>query len=602
MRDPEEPEKEPSAHSGVESAWTDTEQEDLDGEGTKKTASPDRNGFLARLTTRGTKGSGGSSPWRGASTRFEPGPLGLLGMMLAAMSVTLLLLQGGTGGFGGDGEEAEETPDTIPGPPGEELRIMPVGGSLTQGSSGDHTWRYHLWSHLDALDVEFDFVGPHDDVYSLEDEDFGDHSYADPDFDPEHAARWGRSAQELAGETAEVAAEYAPHYLLLLAGTEDILSGDGAEHALESIGETVSTVRVALDEARFVIGELPPVEGTGDDERFNSEIEHFNMGLVDLAEQLTSGDSPVVIARVAEDYAPAHDHWDDRHPNTRGEIKIAAAFADALADPLGVGDTYPRPFPELSVGPRTAPEPRAEEGTDGLLLSWENVPGATDYRVVQRRMEPDPDEATVLPAEVESDGRERFLLVEALLSGAEYEFVVHPYKGRDKGKASAPIELVYDDQPPSGPEGIRVRTDGTVTWKRVGDASHYEVWARVLDCAVGDDSRSPVEESDLEAMDNTDDNDAEDEPADPEPRPSDPSRPDPPPAEPSDPPVSPPSSGSCDPRDDKGPGSGDGWQTLGSVEEGPEWEPTISGPYEIVIRSYRDYVPGGYSDSVLLEG
>src|SRR5699024_8302731 len=107
----------------------------------------------------------------------------------------------------------------------------PVGGALTQGSSGDHTWRYHLWSHLDALDVEFDFVGPHDDVYSLEDEDFGDHSYADPDFDPEHAARWDRSAQELAGETAEVAAEYAPHYLLLLAGTEDILSGDGAEHA-----------------------------------------------------------------------------------------------------------------------------------------------------------------------------------------------------------------------------------------------------------------------------------------------------------------------------------------------------------------------------------
>lgn len=146
-----------------------------------------------------------------------------------------------------------------------------------------------------------------------------------------------------------------------------------------------------------------------------------------------------------------------------------------------------------------------------------------------------------------------------------------------------------------------MRTDGTVVWKRVGDASHYEVWARVLDCAVGDDARSPVEEDDFEAMDNTDD-DAEDEPADPEPRPTDPARPDPPPAEPSDPPASPPSSGGCDPRDGKGPGSGDGWQTLGSVKEGPEWEPTISGPYEIVIRSYRDYVPGGYSDSVLLEG
>src|SRR5699024_8254535 len=144
-------------------------------------------------------------------------------MMLAAMSVTLLLLQSGTGGFGDDGTETEETPDTIPGPHEEELRIMPVGGSSTQGSSGDHTRRHHLWAHLDALDVALGFVGPHDDVCSLEDEDFGDHSYADPDFDLAHAARWGRSAQELAGETAEVAAEYAPHYLLLLAGTEDIL-------------------------------------------------------------------------------------------------------------------------------------------------------------------------------------------------------------------------------------------------------------------------------------------------------------------------------------------------------------------------------------------
>ena len=598
MRDPEEPEKEPSARSGVELARTDTE-----------TPSIGRPRFLTRVAVWGTKDHWRSVTWRdlvtwsGISTRFEPGPLGLLSVMLAAMAVTMLLLQSGSGGFGGEGEEAGETPEGIPGPPSGELRIMPVGGSLTQGSSGDHTWRYHLWSHLDELDVEFGFVGPHDDLYSLEDEDFGDHSYANPGFDPEHAARWDWTAQDLAVETAEVAAEHAPHYLLLLAGTEDILSGAGAEHALEGIGETISTVRVVLDEARFVIGELPPVVGTSDDARFNSEIEHFNMGLVDLAEQLTSGDSPVVIARVAEDYAPDHDHWDDRHPNTRGEVKIAAAFADALAEPLGVGDAYPRPFPELSVGPRTAPEPNAEEDADGLLLSWENVPGATDYRVIQRRVEPDPDEATVLPAEVEGEGRERSLLIEALLSGAEYEFVVHPYKGRDKGVASAPIELVYDDEPPSGPEGVRVRDDGTVVWERVEDVSHYEVWTRALECVASDDSRSPAEEDGPETTDSTDDN-GDDEPADPEPGPTDPSRPEPSPGESPMPPSPPPSGGGthCEPRDGNGPGDGDGWHTLGSAGEDPVWEPTISGPYEIVIRSYRDYVRGGYSDGVLLEG
>lgn len=599
MRDPEEPEKDLSARSGAEAVRPDTERAGVASSGKPR--------FRTRVAAWGTKEHWRSLTWRdlvpskGLSTRFEPGPLGLLGLMLAAMAVTLLLLQSGSGGFGGDGEAVGGVPEGIPDPPEGELRIMPVGGSQTQGSSGDHTWRYHLWSHLDELDVDFGFVGPHDDMYSLEDGTFGDHSYANPEFDPEHAARWGWSAQDLAVETAELAAEYDPHYLLLLAGSEDILSGDGAEQALEGIGETISTVRVVLDDARFVVGELPPVEGTDDDERFNSEIDHFNMGLVELAEQLTSGSSPVVIARVAEDYAPAHDHWDERHPNTRGEVKIAAAFADALADPLGVGDTYPRPLPELSVGPRTAPEASAEEKADGLLLSWENVPGATDYRVVQRRVAPDPDEATVLPAEVESDGRERSLLVEALLSGAEYEFVVHPYKGRDQGAPSAPIELVYDDEPPPGPEGVRVRADGTVVWDRVEEASHYEVWARVLECAVSDDSRSPGEESGHEIMD--DDGDEEDEPTEPAPGPTEPPRPEPPTGEPSDPPGPPPSGGDphCEPRDGDGPGDGDGWQSLGSAGEDPGWEPTISGSYEIVIRSYCDYVRGGYSDSVLLE-
>ena len=39
---------------------------------------------------------------------------------------------------------------------------------------------------------------------------------------------------------------------------------------------------------------------------------------------------------------------------------------------------------------------------------------------------------------------------------------------------------------------------------------------------------------------------------------------------------------------------------LGSAGEDPRWEASVSGPYEIVVRSYRDYVRGGFSDSVLL--
>jgi hypothetical protein len=158
-----------------------------------------------------------AAPWRRLAwrapclrrpgSRFEPGPLGLLGVMLAAMAVTLLLLQTGSGGIGGDQGELADEPDSVPGPPDGELRIMLVGDSATQGSSGDHTWRYHLWSHLSEQDVEFAFVGPRDDLHSLADEEgSGDHSYAVPDFDTDHAARWGATAQDLSADIAQIAA------------------------------------------------------------------------------------------------------------------------------------------------------------------------------------------------------------------------------------------------------------------------------------------------------------------------------------------------------------------------------------------------------------
>lgn len=552
------------------------------------------------------------APWRYRSTRFEPGPLGLLGVMLAAMAVTLLLVQTGSGGTGGAGEGGDGAPVAVPGPPEGELRVMVVGDSLSQGSSGDYTWRYHLWSHLRETDVDVDFVGPYDGVYGLAEEEFDDQDYADPDFDTDHAARWGASAQDLAADVARVAAEYEPHYMLLLAGTEDILAGDGADRALEGIGETVSTVRVVRGGTRFVIGELPPVEGTGNDGPVNDEIDRFNMGVVDLAEQLTSGDSPVVIARSADGYAPAHDNWDEAHPNTRGELKIAAAFADALAEPLGVGRAYRRPLPEMSVGPLTPAEPTAEESDDGLVLTWETVPGATDYRVVQRRVSPAPDEPFVLPVDVDLDGDRGSVLVESLFSGADYEFVVRSFKGRDEGAESEPLRWVWDDEPPPGPSWVRVHDGGSVVeWESVEEASHYEVWVRVLDCSSSSGRRLPVDAlEDLDPTDDPDDGDGEGPPpgggGPPRPEPEPPSTPTPRPQPGPDGPVAtpglpePPPGPDCERRDGRGPESGRGWRTLGSVGADTRWSATVSGAYEVVIRSYRDYVEGGHSDSVLL--
>ena len=69
---------------------------------------------------------------------------------------------------------------------------------------------------------------------------------------------------------------------------------------------------------------------------------------------MTTPASPVVLADTAREFIAADHTWDGTHPNPRGEIRIAAAFADALAGAFGLGAPYPRPYPDLPDVPAQA--------------------------------------------------------------------------------------------------------------------------------------------------------------------------------------------------------------------------------------------------------
>jgi hypothetical protein len=59
-----------------------------------------------------------------------------------------------------------------------------------------------------------------------------------------------------------------------------------------------------------------------------------------VAAELGTASSPIRIAVTDAEFTAETDTWDGVHPNTRGELRIAAAFADALGYP------YPRPLPD----------------------------------------------------------------------------------------------------------------------------------------------------------------------------------------------------------------------------------------------------------------
>ncbi|MFC3994957.1 GDSL-type esterase/lipase family protein [Nocardiopsis sediminis] len=522
----------------------------------------------------GTPERGGAAAPRPARRRWQPTSLGLFGIMLATMCVTLLLIQAFAGTFrpGGSDSASEPGPEGAAPPPAGTVRVMIAGDSISQGSSGDYTWRYRLWKHLtEDSGLNIDFVGPYDDLLAVNSGDPGDHHYADPDFDTAHASIWGASAGEIAEAIGEQVAEYRPDYLLVMAGTNELVRGGEADDALNGIRDVVDTARVAQGDIRFVIGELTPVRGGAGDEAMNARIAQFNAALPEVAAQLDGEESPVAVARTADGYDAAEDNWDPAHPNARGELKIAAAFADTLASALDLGDPYPRPLPEVEVGPRERPQVAAANDGGAVTLTWDPVPGATHYRVLQQRLSPDPDELVQLPMDIPAAGEgELTARVENLLSGARYEFIVRPYKGGDAGLGSEAVRIAADEEPPAAPEWVRVNTEGThLVWAAVPEAGHFEIWRRPLDCSPGSSVRGA----------------------------------------PPDPPAgaagSPSGAGAaaerrCEPADEDGPPDGEGWVSVGLVDGDRRWPIATDGEagYEFAVRSHRDYVEGAVSDPV----
>src|SRR5690348_9838970 len=82
-------------------------------------------------------------------------------------------------------------PAAAPDPSTNPVRIMLTGDSITNGSSGDYTWRYFFDQRLRTAGVNFDFVGPWSDLIDYTTGEWGHHEYAACSFDQDHDSRGG---------------------------------------------------------------------------------------------------------------------------------------------------------------------------------------------------------------------------------------------------------------------------------------------------------------------------------------------------------------------------------------------------------------------------
>jgi lysophospholipase L1-like esterase len=202
-----------------------------------------------------------------------------------------------------------------------QVRIMLAGDSITQGFDGDFTWRYRLAQEFGRQQVPVDFVGPRHYTYG------GSDAYLARGWDSDHDAKGGTLlGAQLAHITADMSA-YRPDVLVALYGTNDLLSHGTPDLLMARWRAYVAKARAVRPDVTLVLGEV-----------YSGKVRRraeSNAELAALAAELSTPESPILVADLDSIMVLSRDTYDWTHPNPTGETLIAQRVAEALQG-LGV--------------------------------------------------------------------------------------------------------------------------------------------------------------------------------------------------------------------------------------------------------------------------
>lgn len=100
-----------------------------------------------------------------------------------------------------------------------QIRVLPLGNSITHGTDTHFSYRYNLWKKLTNEKVNIDFIGTMTTNYG------GNPPFPDPLFDKHHEGHRGWRADQLFAGLANWLPKYTPDIVLLHAGKNDVFMG-----------------------------------------------------------------------------------------------------------------------------------------------------------------------------------------------------------------------------------------------------------------------------------------------------------------------------------------------------------------------------------------
>jgi acyl-CoA thioesterase I len=195
------------------------------------------------------------------------------------------------------------------------VRIMPLGDSITEGASGDATWRYWLQKSLEGEGCVVDYVGSRRGVLR------GAPRFSD--FDPDHEGHWGWTTAQVRAQIDRWASDAKPGIVLLHLGTNDL--GDDPQRIAANLAAIVASLRRANPTVEIYLARLIPAAGVSDE-----VMGRTNDAIARLAADRDRPQSRLIVVDQHTGFDPQTDSYDGVHPNESGEKKIAGRWLEAL--------------------------------------------------------------------------------------------------------------------------------------------------------------------------------------------------------------------------------------------------------------------------------
>jgi lysophospholipase L1-like esterase len=364
-------------------------------------------------------------------------------------------------------------------------RVLITGDSITQGSAGDYTWRYRLWTKLTSTAPgAVSFVGTRTTLYDNVRNKPGSTSYAAAFPAEAHSALWGDSYRaELGSIASQVKATHA-NVLIVMLGSNDLTYFTSPEQTIANVKTYIARARAAAPGIDIVVGEaLNKWDPWAGEYHLRDQTSQYAARLDAMAAELDRGSQRVVVAPTRDGWDARTMTWDGTHPSPTGEMLIAQRVSEGLAK-IGVGSASPS-----IVGPKAwsvpGPTPAAAPGIEKAKLSWDrSASGATGIFIEQRLI--NTKQAWLrLPYAVAADGWTDDLLA----AGGTYQFRLVPSKGFNLGIAGPVRTVTVGGYTPGAIGKVGLSATGPIpfgwqravaTWSRSTHAQGYLLSYRLM--------------------------------------------------------------------------------------------------------------------------